>query len=98
MAQLILILRIESHDLRGRTLLLLIAEKSVTFVLNHLCEGNCEIPSEFCKAWKRFKVNSKTFYSIPLICRMGNHVWQSPLTMGNNLLVSAAGILGEKWI
>lgn len=47
MARLILILRIESHDLRGRMLLLLTAEKSVTFVLKHLCEGNCENPSEF---------------------------------------------------
>lgn len=47
MAQLILILRTESHDLRRRMLLLLIAEKSVTFVLKHLCEGNCENPSEF---------------------------------------------------
>lgn len=82
MARLILILRIESHDLRGRMLLLLTAEKSVTFVLKHLCEGNCENPSEFWKAWKRFKVNSKTFYSIPLVCRMGNNAWFGPPDYG----------------
>ena len=46
MTQLILILRIESHKLRVPMLLLFIAKESVTFVLKHLCEGNCENPSQ----------------------------------------------------
>lgn len=62
--------------------LLFIAKESFTFVLKHLCEGNCENPNHFWKAWKRFKINSKSLYALLLICRMGNNVWFGPSNSG----------------